>query len=181
MSEAPGVATTVGFPRIGPWGLEEYLEPTSVCEYHKRRWWYEMSTFPTSYRNSWTSSRPLWHAVKPRFLASVHSAPHFLWLPCGRPTLERRSRQSLSDSPGGIGCLNVGHRSPRVILACASISRSNLHLCFAGLHTKATSRWRKIKTLYPGKTRKHHRQHWRLKRWKRRQNARAYTKRTGCV
>src|SRR3954467_14845003 len=35
------------------------------------------------------------------------------------------------DFAGGIGCLNVGHRSPRVVAAIREQVEKHLHLCFA--------------------------------------------------
>src|ERR1700688_4840636 len=35
------------------------------------------------------------------------------------------------DFAGGIGCLNIGHRSPRVISAIREQIEKHLHLCFA--------------------------------------------------
>jgi len=35
------------------------------------------------------------------------------------------------DFAGGIGCLNIGHRSPRVISAIQAQLEKHLHLCFA--------------------------------------------------
>src|SRR5207237_6951880 len=35
------------------------------------------------------------------------------------------------DFAGGIGCLNIGHRSPRVLAALREQLEKHLHLCFA--------------------------------------------------
>src|SRR5213082_3213578 len=35
------------------------------------------------------------------------------------------------DFAGGIGCLNIGHRSPRIITALREQIEKHLHLCFA--------------------------------------------------
>ncbi len=35
------------------------------------------------------------------------------------------------DFAGGIGCLNIGHRSPRVLAAVSEQLEKHLHLCFA--------------------------------------------------
>src|SRR5260370_27093169 len=35
------------------------------------------------------------------------------------------------DFAGGIGCLNIGHRSPRILTAIREQLEKHLHLCFA--------------------------------------------------
>jgi len=46
-------------------------------------------------------------------------------------TLEDVDSNRYLDFAGGIGCLNVGHRSPRVISALREQLEKHLHLCFA--------------------------------------------------
>jgi 4-aminobutyrate aminotransferase/(S)-3-amino-2-methylpropionate transaminase len=46
-------------------------------------------------------------------------------------TIEDVDGNRFLDFAGGIGCLNVGHRSPRVISALQSQLAKHLHLCFA--------------------------------------------------
>jgi 4-aminobutyrate aminotransferase / (S)-3-amino-2-methylpropionate transaminase / 5-aminovalerate transaminase len=46
-------------------------------------------------------------------------------------TLEDVDGNRYLDFAGGIGCLNVGHRSPRVIAALREQIEKHLHLCFA--------------------------------------------------
>jgi 4-aminobutyrate aminotransferase/(S)-3-amino-2-methylpropionate transaminase len=56
----------------------------------------------------------------PIFMASAEGA-----------TLEDVDGNRYLDFAGGIGCLNVGHRSPRVISALREQLEKHLHLCFA--------------------------------------------------
>jgi len=56
----------------------------------------------------------------PIFMASAEGA-----------TLEDVDGNRYLDFAGGIGCLNVGHRSPRVIAALRQQIEKHLHLCFA--------------------------------------------------
>src|ERR1700724_1932356 len=56
----------------------------------------------------------------PIFMASAEGA-----------TLEDVDGNRYLDFAGGIGCLNVGHRSPRVISALREQIEKHLHLCFA--------------------------------------------------
>src|SRR6202048_558409 len=46
-------------------------------------------------------------------------------------TLEDVDGNCYLDFAGGIGCLNIGHRSPRVIAAIREQLEKHLHLCFA--------------------------------------------------
>ncbi len=56
------------------------------------------------------------------------------------------------DFAGGIGCLNVGHRSPRVISALREQLEKHLHLCFAVTpYESYIALAEKLNTLAPGK------------------------------
>src|SRR5207245_9974933 len=46
-------------------------------------------------------------------------------------TIEDVDGNRYLDFAGGIGCLNIGHRSPRVISAIQAQLEKHLHLCFA--------------------------------------------------
>ena len=46
-------------------------------------------------------------------------------------TIEDVDGNRYLDFAGGIGCLNIGHRSPRVISAIREQLEKHLHLCFA--------------------------------------------------
>src|ERR1700738_3520339 len=59
-----------------------------------------------------------------------NSAPIFMASAEGA-TLEDVDGNRYLDFAGGIGCLNIGHRSPRVISAIQAQLEKHLHLCFA--------------------------------------------------
>src|ERR1700720_4789893 len=59
-----------------------------------------------------------------------NSAPIFMASAEGA-TLEDVDGNRYIDFAGGIGCLNIGHRSPRVISALREQIEKHLHLCFA--------------------------------------------------
>src|SRR6202023_1730554 len=59
-----------------------------------------------------------------------NSAPMFMASAQGA-TLEDVDGNRYLDFAGGIGCLNIGHRSPRVIAAIREQLEKHLHLCFA--------------------------------------------------
>src|SRR5260370_33865945 len=46
-------------------------------------------------------------------------------------TIEDVDGNRFLDFAGGIGCLNIGHRSPRVLAAIREQLEKHLHLCFA--------------------------------------------------
>ena len=46
-------------------------------------------------------------------------------------TIEDVDGNRYLDFAGGIGCLNIGHRSPRVLSAISEQLKKHLHLCFA--------------------------------------------------
>src|SRR3981189_3865095 len=46
-------------------------------------------------------------------------------------TIEDVDGNRYLDFAGGIGCLNIGHRSPRVVSAIQAQLEKHLHLCFA--------------------------------------------------
>ena len=47
------------------------------------------------------------------------------------------------DFAGGIGCLNIGHRSPRVLSAIREQLEKHLHLCFAVTPYEGYIPWRR--------------------------------------
>jgi len=56
------------------------------------------------------------------------------------------------DFAGGIGCLNIGHRSPRVLSALREQLEKHLHLCFAVTPYEGyVALAEKLNTLAPGK------------------------------
>src|SRR5437879_7097722 len=56
------------------------------------------------------------------------------------------------DFTGGIGCLNIGHRSPRVLAALREQLEKHLHLCFAVTPYEGyVALAEKLNTLAPGK------------------------------
>jgi 4-aminobutyrate aminotransferase/(S)-3-amino-2-methylpropionate transaminase len=59
-----------------------------------------------------------------------NSAPIFMASAEGA-TLEDVDGNRYLDFAGGIGCLNIGHRSPRVVAALREQLEKHLHLCFA--------------------------------------------------
>ncbi len=60
------------------------------------------------------------HSAVPVFMASAEGA-----------TMEDVDGNRYLDFAGGIGCLNVGHRAPRVTAAIKEQLEKHLHLCFA--------------------------------------------------
>jgi 4-aminobutyrate aminotransferase/(S)-3-amino-2-methylpropionate transaminase len=81
------------------------------------------------------------HNSAPIFMASADGA-----------TLEDVDGNRYIDFAGGIGCLNVGHRSPRVISALRAQIEKHLHLCFAVTpYESYVALAEKLNTLAPGK------------------------------
>ncbi len=77
----------------------------------------------------------------PIFIASAEGA-----------TLEDVDGNRYLDFAGGIGCLNVGHRSPRVISALRAQLEKHLHLCFAVTpYESYIALAEKLNALTPGK------------------------------
>jgi 4-aminobutyrate aminotransferase / (S)-3-amino-2-methylpropionate transaminase / 5-aminovalerate transaminase len=67
-------------------------------------------------------------------------------------TLEDVDGNRYLDFAGGIGCLNVGHRSPRVISALREQLEKHLHLCFAVTpYESYVALAEKLNALAPGK------------------------------
>jgi 4-aminobutyrate aminotransferase / (S)-3-amino-2-methylpropionate transaminase / 5-aminovalerate transaminase len=67
-------------------------------------------------------------------------------------TLEDVDGNRYLDFAGGIGCLNVGHRSPRVVAALKEQLEKHLHLCFAVTpYESYIALAEKLNTLTPGK------------------------------
>jgi 4-aminobutyrate aminotransferase/(S)-3-amino-2-methylpropionate transaminase len=67
-------------------------------------------------------------------------------------TLEDVDRNRYLDFAGGIGCLNVGHRSPRVMSALREQLEKHLHLCFAVTpYESYIALAEKLNALAPGK------------------------------
>jgi 4-aminobutyrate aminotransferase/(S)-3-amino-2-methylpropionate transaminase len=67
-------------------------------------------------------------------------------------TLEDVDGNRYLDFAGGIGCLNVGHRSPRVISALREQLEKHLHLCFAVTpYESYIALAEKLNALTPGK------------------------------
>ena len=67
-------------------------------------------------------------------------------------TLEDVDGNRYLDFAGGIGCLNVGHRSPRVVSALREQLEKHLHLCFAVTpYESYIALAEKLNTLTPGK------------------------------
>src|ERR1700724_1265597 len=67
-------------------------------------------------------------------------------------TLEDVDGNRYLDFAGGIGCLNVGHRSPRVISALREQIEKHLHLCFAVTpYESYVALAEKLNALTPGK------------------------------
>jgi 4-aminobutyrate aminotransferase / (S)-3-amino-2-methylpropionate transaminase / 5-aminovalerate transaminase len=78
----------------------------------------------------------------PVFMASAEGA-----------TLEDVDGNRYLDFAGGIGCLNVGHRSPRVISALRDQIEKHLHLCFAVTpYESYVALAEKLNALTPGKS-----------------------------
>jgi 4-aminobutyrate aminotransferase/(S)-3-amino-2-methylpropionate transaminase len=78
----------------------------------------------------------------PIFMASAEGA-----------TLEDVDGNLYLDFAGGIGCLNVGHRTPRVISALREQIEKHLHLCFAVTpYESYIALAEKLNALAPGKT-----------------------------
>lgn len=68
-------------------------------------------------------------------------------------TLEDVDGNRYLDFAGGIGCLNAGHRSPRVISALREQIEKHLHLCFAVTpYESYIALAEKLNALAPGKT-----------------------------
>src|SRR5882724_4637028 len=66
-------------------------------------------------------------------------------------TIEDVDGNRYLDFAGGIGCLNVGHRSPRVLSAIREQLEKLLHLCFAcPLHESYVAVAEKLIALGPG-------------------------------
>ena len=77
----------------------------------------------------------------PIFMASAEGA-----------TLEDVDGNRYLDFAGGIGCLNVGHRSPRVMAALREQLEKHLHLCFAVTpYESYIALAEKLNALTPGK------------------------------
>src|SRR6266849_6392800 len=88
-------------------------------------------------------------AAVPR--APYNSAPIFMASAEGA-TLEDVDGNRYLDFAGGIGCLNVGHRSPRVISALRAQLEKHLHLCFAVTpYESYVALAEKLNALAPGK------------------------------
>jgi len=67
-------------------------------------------------------------------------------------TLEDVDGNRYLDFAGGIGCLNVGHRSPRVMSALREQLEKHLHLCFAVTpYESYIALAEKLNALTPGK------------------------------
>src|SRR5712671_7427183 len=67
-------------------------------------------------------------------------------------TIEDVDGNRYLDFAGGIGCLNIGHRSPRVISAIQAQLEKHLHLCFAVTpYESYIALAEKLNTLTPGK------------------------------
>src|ERR1700726_311740 len=78
----------------------------------------------------------------PIFIASAHGA-----------TLEDVDGNRYLDFAGGIGCLNVGHQSPRVVAALREQLEKHLHLCFAVTPYEGyVALAEKLNALAPGKS-----------------------------
>jgi 4-aminobutyrate aminotransferase/(S)-3-amino-2-methylpropionate transaminase len=81
------------------------------------------------------------YSSAPIFMASAEGA-----------TLEDVDGNRYLDFAGGIGCLNVGHRSPRVMSALREQLEKHLHLCFAVTpYESYIALAEKLNTLTPGK------------------------------
>jgi len=81
-----------------------------------------------------------------------NSAPIFMASAEGA-TLEDVDGNRYLDFAGGIGCLNVGHRTPRVISALREQIEKHLHLCFAVTpYESYIALAEKLNALAPGKT-----------------------------
>src|SRR5260370_35081191 len=66
-------------------------------------------------------------------------------------TIEDVDGNRYLDFAGGIGCLNVGHRSPRVLAAIREQLEKHLHLCFAVTpYESSVAVAEKLNTLAPG-------------------------------
>jgi len=77
----------------------------------------------------------------PIFMASAEGA-----------TLEDVDGNRYLDFAGGIGCLNIGHRNPRVIAALKAQLEKHLHLCFAVTpYESYVAVAEKLNALTPGK------------------------------
>src|ERR1700730_13042565 len=80
-----------------------------------------------------------------------NSAPIFMASAEGA-TLEDADGNRYLDFAGGIGCLNVGHRSPRVVAALREQLEKYLHLCFAVTpYESYIALAEKLNALAPGK------------------------------
>ena len=80
----------------------------------------------------------------PVFIASAEGA-----------TLEDVDGNRYLDFAGGIGCLNVGHNSPRVMSALRNQLEKHLHLCFAVTpYESYVALAEKLNALTPGKSSK---------------------------
>src|ERR1700720_2160360 len=80
-----------------------------------------------------------------------NSAPIFMASAEGA-TLEDVDGNRYLDFAGGIGCLNIGHRSPRVISALREQLEKHLHLCFAVTpYESYIALAEKLNALTPGK------------------------------
>lgn len=80
-----------------------------------------------------------------------NSAPIFMALAEGA-TLEDIDGNRYLDFAGGIGCLNIGHRSPRVVSALREQLEKHLHLCFAVTpYESYIALAEKLNALTPGK------------------------------
>jgi 4-aminobutyrate aminotransferase/(S)-3-amino-2-methylpropionate transaminase len=81
-----------------------------------------------------------------------NSAPIFMASAEGA-TLEDVDGNRYLDFAGGIGCLNIGHRSPRVISALREQLDKHLHLCFAVTpYESYIALAEKLNALAPGKS-----------------------------
>src|SRR6202162_2781055 len=60
-----------------------------------------------------------------------HNSAHIFMASAEGATLEDVDGNRYLDFAGGIGCLNIGHRSPRVMSALREQLEKHLHLCFA--------------------------------------------------
>ncbi len=80
-----------------------------------------------------------------------NSAPIFMAFAEGA-TLEDVDGNRYLDFAGGIGCLNVGHRAPRVMSALRAQLEKHLHLCFAVTpYESYVALAEKLNALAPGK------------------------------
>jgi len=80
-----------------------------------------------------------------------NSAPIFMASAEGA-TLEDVDGNRYLDFAGGIGCLNVGHRAPRVMSALRAQLEKHLHLCFAVTpYESYVALAEKLNALAPGK------------------------------